>query len=130
MKRALIAIGLVVFVATPATASHTREHKVQTWINGYRFDHDREMLTRSWPLDNIAEDHSKRMANNHRLIAYKGSLDYVISAARPGHLWEDAFRGWVKSKWRGILLNREHSRFGIGVVRGGRFLWVTVVFNG
>ena len=127
-RRWTVVVGVLILLAAAAPAqARSPEARVARWVNIDRAHHGAQWLARSWPLARMAEHHSRHMGANDRISAPDAG-NYLVAAARPGHLWTDTVVAWRSSTLRRVLRG-DFTRFGVGVARYYGRIWVTVIFR-
>ena len=135
-----LALSIVLGAVAPsAQATWTPRRDMLGWMNSARSNHGAVALDRGWRLREMADDHSRQMANAGRIFhtASLGSkLTFVswrvagenVGAGGTMRALYDAF---MKSDaHRDNILGRGFRRVGIGVYAHDGFLWVTMIFVG
>lgn len=138
-----VSLAAVLMAALPVTAgassSDDMRRKLLSLTNSARRSHGVHALDLNWRLSRDALQHSRRMAESHAIF-HTTNLYRLI---RPWHpsIWGEnvGMAGTVarvqrvfmhSSAHRGNILRSRFSKVGIGALRRGGNLWVTVVFYG
>jgi uncharacterized protein YkwD len=136
---ALLAGSVTGAPATSAAAGKGLRGRMLDLINRTRDRHDARALRLNIDLSRYARRHSARMADRGELFhsthlrrqlrGYRYStwgeiLGYAGTLRRVRDLWMDS------STHRKLLLGRAFRRAGVGVVRRGGMVWVTVILYG
>jgi uncharacterized protein YkwD len=142
-----IAIGLALVVgitalAVPGSAASRLERRrdnLLAFVNEYRRDHGLVGLRFDPDLNQIAQRHSKRMAEERRLF-HTNDLGAKLRSFRMDVWGENlgyadtvfpVFKLWTKSPSHDYnLLRRGYRRAGIGVFDHAGRLWITMMYYG
>lgn len=142
----LIALVLLVVALAPAANAYPQERRRKAlirWTNQVRVERGIAPLRVDWRVMPLAQLHSRRMAMERELfhtvelgrklrdlgISWRVKGE-AIGAGLVGHL-RAVFVGFMASpSHRALILDPRFRRIGVGVVTGGGFLWVTVIFYG
>jgi uncharacterized protein YkwD len=136
----LLVVALLAVTPSSARADDlTRRNKMLRLLNAVRMNHALPTFRLNVDLSHFAWEHSRRMANQHRLFhtldlysrvrAYSPStwgenVGYAGSLLRLRTLWMQSY------SHRHNILKKAFRRIGIGVVvRNGR-MWATTIFYG
>ncbi len=137
-----ITLALSVALAAVAPSAHaiwTPRLDMLRWMNSARSNNGSVVLDRGWRLREMADAHSKQMANAGRIfhtVSLGSKLTFVswnvagenVGAGGTMRALYDAF---MKSDaHRDNILGRGFRRVGIGVYAHDGFLWVTLIFVG
>jgi uncharacterized protein YkwD len=126
-------------VAPSARATWTPRLDMLGWMNTARSDHGAVVLDRGWRLRQLADDHSRQMADAGQIFhtASLGSKLTFVSWSVAGEnvgaggTMRALFDAFMKSDaHRDNILRRGYRRVGIGVYAHDGFLWVTLIFVG
>jgi uncharacterized protein YkwD len=126
-------------VAPSAHAIWTPRRDMLGWMNTARSNRGTVALDRGWRLRELADDHSRQMANAGRIFhtASLGSKLTFVSwrvageNVGAGGSMRALFDAFMKSDpHRDNILGRSYRRVGIGVYAHDGFLWVTLIFVG
>jgi uncharacterized protein YkwD len=126
-------------VAPSARATWTPRRDMLGWMNDARSDRGARLLDRGWRLRELADQHSRQMANAGRIFhtAYLGSKLTFVSWSVAGEnvgagsTMRSLYEAFMKSApHRDNILRRGYRRVGIGVYAHDGFLWVTMIFVG
>lgn len=122
-----------------ARAGSDKELRVHSMLNEARTAAGLTALNLSEALSAVARAHSATMAGQRQLF-HTECLTCVLSVSHwqlmgenvgAGRPLRAVHREFMQSPdHRANILNADYGRVGIGVVRGGRRLWVTEVFVG
>jgi uncharacterized protein YkwD len=137
------ALTLTMFVAlglpAPGQGAWTPRRDMVRWINSARNTHGLVVLDRGWKLRELADRHSRRMAEEGRIFHTEslGSKLTFVSWRVAGEnvgaglsMWK-LYQAFMKSDpHRANILGRGFRRVGVGVYTHGGFLWVTMIFVG
>jgi uncharacterized protein YkwD len=126
-------------LAPSARATWTPRRDMLGWMNTARSDHGAIVLDRGWRLRDMADAHSRQMANAGRIFhtdALGSRLTFVswavagenVGAGGSMRALYDAFMD--SAPHRDNILGRGFRRVGIGVYAHGGFIWVTLIFVG
>lgn len=138
-----VLLAAVLVAAVPVTAgassSDDMRRKLLSLTNAARRNAGMRSLDLNWRLSRDALQHSRRMAESHTIF-HTSNLYRLI---RPWHpsIWGEnvGMAGTVSrmqrtfmhsSSHRGNILKSRFSKVGIGMLRRGGSVWVTVVFYG
>ena len=136
---ALVATLLATLGATPAQARTTRE-KILAKVNAIRSNHGVRRLDCVSPVNDLAQDHSRRMARTRTLFHTSDLYSKLRSRIRLSTWGENV--GYAPRWWRVVtlwmqspshrrnMLNGRFSRCGIGAVQSGGRIWLTLIFVG
>jgi len=126
-------------VAPSAHATWTPRRDMLGWMNTARSNRGVVVLDRGWRLRELADDHSRQMANAGRIFhtASLGSKLTFVSwkvageNVGAGGSMRALFDAFMKSDpHRDNILGRAYRRVGVGVYAHDGFLWVTLIFVG
>jgi len=128
----LIALVVVLALATDAVASRGPERRVALKVNTARVTRDETHLRIGWRIDRYAERHARRMCRQHRLYhgtygwPYHSSWGQIVGY---GPSTRATFRRFMHSaEHRAIILNPAFRRMGVGVAKANGIVWVVVDF--
>jgi uncharacterized protein YkwD len=136
-------LAAVLVAATPLTAiassSDDMRRKLLSLTNKVRRNHDVRAVDLNWRLSRDALQHSRRMAES-RSVFHTTNLYRLIRPWNPS-IWGEnvGMAGTVtrvqrlfmrSSAHRHNILRNRFSKVGIGAIRRGGRVWVTVVFYG
>jgi uncharacterized protein YkwD len=135
---ALVAVLAMTAAAPPATAARSRSQRLLYLVNQLRGSHGLVRLRVDADVQRAAVRHSRRMAER-RTLFHSTDLESVVG--RQANAWGENIAkarrvGKVFSMWshsaghRANMLNPRYRRTGIGIVKRGRYLWVTMIFYG
>jgi uncharacterized protein YkwD len=142
LKVSGLAITLAVVLgglAPVARAEWTPRRDLLSWINTARADHGSRALSGGWRLRDLANAHSRRMADAGRIfhtpslgsrltfLTWRTAGENVGAGTSMRSLYDAFMRS---SPHRANILASSYRRIGIGVYRADGFLWVTMVFVG
>jgi uncharacterized protein YkwD len=126
-------------VAPRANATWTPRADMLRWMNTARSNHGAVPLYRRSGLREMADDHSRQMANAGRIF-HTASLSTKLRSVSwnvagenvgAGGSMRALFDAFMKSQvHRENILGRSYRRVGIGVYAKDGFLWVTLIFVG
>jgi uncharacterized protein YkwD len=125
-------------LAPIAHAEWTPRRDMLVWLNGARSAHGASALLPGWRLRDLADVHSRQMANAGRIFhteSLGSRLSFVTWRAAGenvgvGPSMRVLFDAFMRSApHRANILGR-YRRVGIGVYRSDGFLWVTMIFVG
>jgi uncharacterized protein YkwD len=138
----ILAIAVALQATAPwdvARAGSDRELRLQAMVNETRMAAGLPGLGFSEPLSAVARAHSATLAGQRRLF-HHDCLTCVVGVSTWRVMGENVgagtplravHRAFMRSaSHRANILNADYGRVGIGVVRGGRRLWVTEIFVG
>jgi uncharacterized protein YkwD len=126
-------------IAPRATATWTPRADMLRWMNTARSNHGAVPLYRRFRLREMADDHSRQMANAGRIfhtVSLSTKLRFVSwnvagENVGAGGSMRALFDAFMKSQvHRENILGRSYRRVGIGVYAKDGFLWVTLIFVG
>jgi len=128
----LIALVVVLVLATDALALRRPERRVALKVNSARVTHDERRLDVGWRISRYAERHAHKMCRQHRLFhgtygwpshtAWGQVIGYGASTRR-------VFRKFMRSaEHRAIILGLAYTRMGVGVAKADGIMWVVVDF--
>jgi uncharacterized protein YkwD len=150
MRRGLVRITMILgltlaltvvlgAVAPSARADWTPRRDMLGWMNAARSRHGQVLLSRGWRLRELADDHSRQMANAGRIF-HTDSLGSRLRAVSwtvagenvgAGGSMRSLFDAFMRSEpHRDNVLGRRFRRVGIGVYVHDGFVWVTLIFVG
>jgi uncharacterized protein YkwD len=126
-------------LAPSAQATWTPRRDMLGWMNTARSVHGAIVLDRGWRLREMADAHSRQMANAGRIFhtdSLGSRLTFVswavagenVGAGGSMRALYDAFMD--SAPHRDNILGRGFRRVGIGVYAHGGFIWVTLIFVG
>ncbi len=131
-----VALGAL---APSARATWTPRRDMLGWMNTARTGHGAVVLDRGWRIRELADAHSRQMADAGRIF-HSGSLgsrltfvSWTVAGENVGAGLSmrglyDAFMD--SAGHRANILERRFRRVGIGVYAHDGFLWVTMIFVG
>jgi uncharacterized protein YkwD len=132
------AILLITLIGpTPADAAIRAEHRMFRLVNRDRHSHGVFALRRSASASRLARRHSRKMAREHQYFD-SACLDCI--RRNHGWTWIGENAGYATTvramnRWfmhspphRANILSTHFTRVGIGIVRAGRYVWVTEIF--
>lgn len=135
-----LALSVVLGAAAPsARGTWTPRRDMLGWMNTARSNHGSVALYRGRRLREMADEHSKKMANAGRIFhtTSLGSrlsfLSWNVAGENvgAGGSMRGLFDAFMKSAaHRANILGRSYRRVGIGVYAHDGFLWVTLIFVG
>ncbi len=152
LLRPLLAVALAALSAMPATPAaasdgcyyRENEKRVMSSLNGRRASNGKAKLRWDLDLARVARHHTYKMANSGSIyhnLSHNGT--HVTNWSKLGEIIGkvsnkstdaksvtaivNAFMG--SGTHRSIVLGSDWKYFGAGVVRGKRYLWVTVLFE-
>jgi uncharacterized protein YkwD len=128
----LIALVVVLVLATDALALRRPERRVALKVNATRVNHDEPRLDVGWRISRYAERHAHKMCRQQRLFhgtygwpshtAWGQVIGYGASTRR-------VFRKFMRSaEHRAIILGLAFTRMGVGVAKADGIMWVVVDF--
>lgn len=126
-------------VLETAAATTSNELRVLDLVNSSRSARGVGALGLSERLSRMARRHSRRMARERRLFHHSclscrfpsGSWKLLGENVGMGATLRRIHRMMMRSSaHRSILLNGGYEHVGIGVVKKGRYYWVTEIFHG
>lgn len=126
-------------VAPSAHATWTPRLDMLQWMNAARSNNGSVVLDRGWRLRQLADDHSRQMANAGQIFhttSLGSKLTFVSWTVAgenvgAGGSMRSLFDAFMKSDvHRDNILRRGFRRVGIGVYSHDGFLWVTLIFVG
>jgi uncharacterized protein YkwD len=126
-------------LAPSARATWTPRRDMLGWMNTARSDHGAIVLDRGWRLRDMADAHSRQMANAGRIFhtdALGSRLTFVSWAVAgenvgAGLSMRGLYDAFMDSEvHRDNILERRFRRVGIGLYAHDGFLWVTLIFVG
>ena len=126
-------------VAPSARAAWTPRLDMLGWMNSARSHSGAAVLDRGWRLRQLADDHSRQMANAGQIfhtVSLGSKLTFVSwrmagENVGAGGSMRALFDAFMKSDpHRDNILRRGYRRVGIGVYAHDGFLWVTLIFVG
>jgi uncharacterized protein YkwD len=136
-----LVVGLTIVAAPAASAGRLerRRDKLLSWVNEYRQQHSRVSLRFDTDLNRMAQQHSRRMADQ-RLLFHTTDLGTKLRSFRVSVWGENigyasrlgvVFRMWKHSASHDAnLLRTGFRRTGIGVYQARGVLWVTMIYYG
>ena len=135
MRRAiLIALVVVLTLATNALALRRPERRVASKVNVARVNHDERRLDIGPRISRYAERQARKMCRQHRLFhgtygwPFHTSWGQVVGY---GPSTRKVFRRFMRSaKHRAIILSLAYTRIGVGVAKADGIMWVVVDFAG
>jgi uncharacterized protein YkwD len=126
-------------LAPSARATWTPRRDMLGWMNTARNGHGAVVLDSGWRLREMADAHSRQMANEGRIF-HTGSLgarltfvSWTVAGENVGAglSMRGLFEAFMDSEaHRDNILEHRFRRVGIGVYADGEFLWVTMIFVG
>ena len=131
-----VALGAL---APSARASWTPRRDMLSWMNTARSWHGAVVLDRGWRIRELADAHSRQMANAGRIFHSEslGSrltfVSWTVAGENVGAglSMRTLFDAFMDSEGhRANILERRFRRVGIGVYAHDGFLWVTMIFVG
>jgi uncharacterized protein YkwD len=128
----LIALVVVLVLATDALALRRPERRVALKVNSARVTHDEPRLDVGWRLSRYAERHAHKMCRQQRL--FHGTYGWPSHTAWGqvvgyGASTRGVFRKLMRSaKHRVIILGSMYTRMGVGVAKADGIMWVVVDF--
>ena len=137
-----LTLALSVVLGAVAPAAHARwtpRADMLTWMNSSRNIHGAVDLYRVRSLREMADDHSRQMANAGRIfhtVSLGSKLRFVTWSVAgenvgAGGSMRALFDAFMKSHaHRDNILKRGFRRVGIGVHAQDGFVWVTLIFVG
>ena len=134
-----IVVGVVLGGLAPtARAEWTPRRDMLAWMNAARSAHGTPELLPGWRLRDLADAHSRQMANAGRIFhtASLGSrLSFVTWRAAGenvgvGPSMRTLFDEFMRSAPHRANILGGYRRVGIGVYRSDGFIWVTMIFVG
>lgn len=135
-----LALSIVLGAVAPsAHATWTPRRDMLGWMNTARSNHGSVVLDRGWRLREMADDHSRQMANAGRIfhtVSLGSKLTFVSWSVAgenvgAGGSMRALFDAFMKSDaHRDNILLRGFRRVGVGVYAQDGFLWVTLIFVG
>jgi len=135
-----LAVSVVLGAVAPsAHAAWTPRREMLGWMNTARSNHGSVVLDRGWRLREMADEHSKQMANAGQIfhtVSLGSKLTFVSwnvagENVGAGGSMRALFDAFMKSEvHRENILGRGYRRVGIGVYAHDGFLWVTLIFVG
>ena len=142
LKVSGLAITLAVVLgglAPVARAGWTPRRDMLSWINTARTEHAERALAGGWRLRDLANAHSRQMANAGRIFhtpSLGSRLTFLTwrtagENVGAGTSMRKLFDAFMRSApHRANILAGSYRRVGIGVYQAGGFLWVTMIFVG
>ena len=142
LKGSGLAVTLAVLLgglAPAARADWTPRRDMLSWINTARTNHGARVLVGGWRLRDLADAHSRQMADAGRIfhtpslgsrltfLTWRTAGENVGAGTSMRNLYDAFMRS---APHRANILAGSYRRIGIGVYRAGGFLWVTLVFVG
>jgi uncharacterized protein YkwD len=135
-----LALSVVLAAVAPsARATWTPRLDMLRWMNSARSNYGSVVLDRGWRLRQLADDHSRRMANAGQIFhttSLGSKLTFVSWSVAgenvgAGGSMRGLFDAFMKSQvHRDNILRRGFRRVGVGVYAHDGFLWVTMIFVG
>lgn len=139
---AVLALALTIFVAwglpAPGRAGWTPRRDMIRWMNAARADRGIVALDPGWRLRELADQHSREMAEAGRIFHSELSSQLRSVSWRTagenvgvgGSMWK-LYQAFMKSDpHRANILGRTFRRVGVGVYLHDGFVWVTMIFVG
>ena len=135
ITRAVVLGGL----APAARAEWTPRRDMLSWINTARAGHGERALAGGWRLRDLANAHSRQMANAGRIFhtpSLGSRLTFLTwrtagENVGAGTSMRKLFDAFMRSApHRANILAGSYRRVGIGLYQADGFLWVTMVFVG
>jgi uncharacterized protein YkwD len=142
LKVSGVAITLAVVLgglAPVARAEWAPRRDMLSWINTARTNHGARALAGGWRLRDLANAHSRQMADAGRIfhtpslgsrltfLTWRTAGENVGAGTSMRSLYDAFMRS---APHRANILAWSYRRIGIGVYRANGFLWVTMVFVG
>ncbi len=135
-----LALSVVLAAVAPsAHATWTPRLDMLRWMNNARSSSGSVVLDRGWRLRQLADDHSRQMANAGQIYhttSLGSKLTFVSWSVAgenvgAGGSMRSLFDAFMKSDvHRDNILRRGFRRVGIGVYAADGFVWVTLIFVG
>ena len=126
-------------IAPSARGNWTPRRDMLDWMNAARNRHGEVLLYRGWRLRELADDHSRQMANAGRIFHTESlgsrlrTVSWTIAGENvgAGGSLRSLFDAFMRSEpHRDNILGRGFRRVGIGVYPHDGFFWVTRIFVG
>lgn len=134
----MVAVLAMTAAAPPATAARSPADRLLYLVNQLRGSYGLALLSEDPEISASAVHHSLRMAES-RTLFHTTDLRSVVG--RQADAWGEnigmsqrvgkVFTMWGRSSGhRANMLNPRYRRAGIGIVKQGPYLWVTMIFYG
>ncbi len=136
---AALTVSAVAGTATAGEKLDRQRSKLLGWVNDYRHAHGLVRLRMEGGLNTLAQKHSTEMASRRtmfhtsdlgRRLAWRDPVVWGENVGYGTSIWW-VFKAWTRSYWHNQnLLKPRFRHTGIGVVRSGRYFWVTMIYYG
>jgi uncharacterized protein YkwD len=136
----LVATSLLATVGATGAQARTTRGRILAKVNAIRVNHGVRRLDCVSSVNDLAQSHSRRMASTGTLFHTPDLYSKLRSRIRlsawgenVGYAprWRRVVKMWMNSpSHRHNMLNGRFARCGIGAVRSGARIWLTMIFVG
>lgn len=134
LRRLLAALVAATIALTAPAALASPQDRMRAWVNDSRHDAGLRLVKNGWRLARLAGQHSFAMAREGSIFHSTLPCSYwgqnVGAIARQPHWIRRLHQAFMESpSHRANVLNPYFTRVGIGIVRDGRLMFVTLNFS-